>query len=120
MSERTVYVADAHAHRPWWTKHELAHFHRIESALRAAGLRVEMDSGVTDEGEPWFVFFDVESGDVVAHFARISRTYVACAPFLNSALTRRVFSDLVARFLDRCPGPGRRMTTYSSRSTPAA
>ena len=86
--------------------------------LWEAGLRVETDSGVTDEGEPWFAFFDIDSGEVVAHFARISGTYVVCAPFLNGSLTGRVFSDLVASFLDRCPG--RRMTAYSSRSTPAA
>lgn len=116
MSERTLYLADAH--RPWWRKYELSHFHRVENVLREAGLRVETDSGVTDEGESWFVFFDAESGEVVAHFARIGGKYVACASFLNCALTGRVFSDLVMRFVDRCPG--RRIKGCSNRSTPAA
>jgi hypothetical protein len=85
--------------------------------LWEAGLRVEADSGVTDEGEPWFAFFEVESGEMVAHFARIGGEFIVCAPFLNVPLTDGVLSDLVARFLDRCPG--RRMA-YGSRSTPAA
>jgi len=118
VSERTVYLADAHAHRPSWPKRELSHFYHVENVLREAGLRVETDSGVTDEGEPWFVFFDPESGEVIAHFARISGKYVACAPFLNCALTGRVFSDLVTRFVDRCPG--RRIKACRNRSTPAA
>ena len=113
MSERTACSAGAHG----WPERELPHFHRVANVLWEAGLRVETDSGVTDEGEPWFVFLD-ESGEVIAHFATIGGTYVVCAPFLNGALRGRVFSDLVARFLDRCPG--RRMTAYSSHSTPAA
>jgi len=111
-------LADARAHRQWWPKHALSHFHRVGNALRSAGLPVEADSGVTDEGEPWFGFFDAESGQVVAHFARISGRYVACAPFLNGPLTACLLSDLVACFIDRCPG--KRVAAYSSRSTPAA
>lgn len=117
-SMRTVYLADAQAHRQWWPKHELSYFHRVGNALWSAGLRVETDSGVTDEGEPWFGFFEVESGEVVAHFARTSGKYVAYAPFLNGPLMGCALSHLVARFLDRCPG--RRATAYNSRSTPAA
>ena len=115
---RTVYLADAQVHWQGWLKHELSDFHRVGNVLWSAGLRVEIDSGVTDEGEPWFGFFEVESGEVVAHFARISGKYVVYATFLNGPLTGCVLSDLVARFLDRCPG--RRVAAYNSRSTPAA
>ena len=86
--------------------------------LWSAGLRIETDSGVTDEGEPWFGFFEVESGEVVAHFARMSGKYVVYAPFLNGSLTGCTLSDLVTRFLDRCPG--RRVAAFNSCSTPAA
>jgi hypothetical protein len=108
----------ARAHRSGWPKHHLSHFHRVGTVLWEAGLRVEADSGVTDEGDPWFAFFEVESEEMVAHFARIGGEFVVCAPFLNGPLTSRVFSNLVARFLDRCPAT--RMAAYSRRSTPAA
>jgi hypothetical protein len=111
VNKQTMCLADARAHKQWWPRYELSHFHRIGSVLWSAGLRVETDSGVTDEGEPWFGFFDIESGEVVAHFARISCKYVVCASFLNGPLTGSVLSDLVARFLDRCPGGAWRPTT---------
>jgi hypothetical protein len=116
--ESTVHWTRVRAHRQGWSSHELAHFHRVFDALWEAGLSLETDSGVTDEGEPWFVFCDVTSGEVVVHFARISGQCAVYASFLNGALTGRVFPDLVERFLDRCPG--RRATSLSNHSPPAA
>ena len=104
-------------HRQGWSRQELAHFHRVFEALWEAGLSLETDSGVTDEGEPWFVFCDLTSGDVVAHFARISGKCAVYAPFLNGTLTGCVFPDLVERFLDCCPG---KRATFSTNSSPSA
>jgi hypothetical protein len=117
VSASTMYLADVRAQQGW-SKQELAHFHRIVDVLWEARLCVETDSGVTDEGELWFVFCDADSGEVVTHFARISGMYVVCAPWLAGSLTGRVLPDLVERFLDRCPG--RRVASVSSQSTPAA
>ncbi len=39
-----------------WSAQELAEFYRVESVLIQAGLRVTSARGLTDEGEPWFVF----------------------------------------------------------------
>jgi hypothetical protein len=100
--------------RRGWSKDELVHFYRAVSALREAGLTVEIDGGVTDEGEPWLVFCDADSGEVLAHFARISGKYIACASFLNGSLTARAFPDLVARFIDRCPS--KRVVSFESHS----
>lgn len=116
--QRTAHFADGRAAQQCWLKDELPYFHHVGAILSEAGLRVETDSGVTDEGEPWFVLCDTDSGEVVAHFARIDGEYIACARFLNGPLKGRVLSDLVARFVDCCPG--RRMTACSSLSTPAA
>jgi len=118
VNKQTVYLADAGTHQQLWLRHEVADFLRVGNALWDAGLRAETDSGVTDEGDPWFGFFASESGEVIAHFARIGGNYVAYAPFLNGPLTGCVLSDLVARFLDCCPG--RRVADYNSHSTPAA
>ena len=100
--------------RRGWSKHELVHFHRAVSTLQEAGLAVEIDGGVTDEGEPWLVLCDANSGEVFAHFARISGGYVACASFLDGSLTARAVPDLVALFIDRCPG--KRVVSVESHS----
>jgi collagen type I/II/III/V/XI/XXIV/XXVII alpha len=111
-------LATIRALRQGWSKQELANFHRVANALWEAGLSVETDSGVSDEGERWFAFCDVDAGEVVAHFARIGGKYIVCAPFLNGSLTGSVFSDLIERFLDRCPGG--RAASLGSHSPPAA
>jgi hypothetical protein len=118
VSESIVYLADVRAHRQGWTKYELAHFRRAVNLLCEAGLSIETASGFTDEGEPWFVFCDANSGDVIAHFAKMNGKNVVCAPSLNSALTNRILPDLVERILGR--RARRRMSPANGRSTPAA
>jgi hypothetical protein len=65
-----------------WSDQELAEFHRVADALTQAGRRVETDRGVTDEGDPWFVFIRPETDEVIAHFARIDGEVVADASAL--------------------------------------
>src|SRR5262249_58183192 len=90
---------------------------RVAAALWSVGLSVETDHGVTDEGDPWFVFCDADSGEVIADFARISGKYVACARWLKCPLTAPNLRELVERFVDRCPG--RRGASTSDHPTPA-
>jgi hypothetical protein len=59
-----------------WTQQEIAEFYRVESALLQAGLKLETERGVTDEGDPWFVFCREDTGEVFVHFARIDGEYV--------------------------------------------
>ena len=54
-----------------WNNQDIADFYRAVDILRQAGLNTEVDSGVTDEGDPWFVFIKPETGDVLAHFAQV-------------------------------------------------
>ena len=118
MSESIVYLADVRTHRQGWTKHELAHFRRATNLLWESGLSIETASGLTDEGEPWFVFCDANSGDVLAHFAKVGGKNIVCAPSLNSALTSRILPDLVERVVGRRARRG--LSSASGRSTPAA
>ena len=39
-----------------WTRDELAELYRIEHALVQSGLTLDVERGVTDEGDPWFAF----------------------------------------------------------------
>ena len=94
---RRVVVSD-------WTQAELAEFYRVEASLLAAGMRVEADRGVTDEGEPWFVFCHADGEqDVIIHFARLGGSYLVGTPSLGrdvgNSETGDDFRALVQRLL---------------------
>lgn len=78
-----------------WTQQELAEFYRVESALLQAGLRLETDRGVSDEGDPWFIFCRQDSGDVFIHFARIDGEYVIDGAAYPVVVRGRDFKALV-------------------------
>jgi len=63
-----------------WTQDERAQFYRVGATLNRAGLAIETESGVSDEGDPWFVFCRAASDDVIVHFARCDGVYVIAAP----------------------------------------
>jgi len=86
-----------------WTQQELAEFYRVESVLGAAGIAVEMDRGLSDEGDPWFVFCRPQHGDVVIHFARCDGVYIAASGALGQVLRGRNFRELVDAFIARQP-----------------
>ena len=60
-----------------WENQDIADFYRAVEILKQAGLNTEVDSGITDEGDPWFVFLRPENGEVVAHFAHIDGLFIA-------------------------------------------
>jgi hypothetical protein len=109
MRENVIRLIDVGNDRKDWTKADLARLHCAAGALRYLGRSLETDGGMTDEGEPWFAICHAESGEVVTHFARISGTYIVCAPFLKGSLRGPALPDLIERFLDRyraMAGPG--------------
>jgi hypothetical protein len=116
--ERVILLADVRAHRHGWSRHELAHLRRASNRLREAGFSIETESGLTDEGDPWFVFCDADSGEVVAHFARISGKNVAHAPLLENGHAGRIVQHLVDRLVEG--RIRRRLPSATRRSTPAA
>src|SRR5262245_64454935 len=109
--------AQAYARHQGWSGHELADLRRAAKILWQYGLSLDTDCGITDEGEPWYVFFDVDSGDIVVHFARVDGQYIACAPFRDGGLKGRVFHDLVDRVLQYQIAPRLNAAVHS---TPAA
>ena len=82
-----------------WTQRELAEFYRVESALIQAGLTLETERGVTDEGEPWFVFCRADTGEAFIHFARVDGKYIAVGSALDQVVEGRDFSALVQEIL---------------------
>jgi hypothetical protein len=86
-----------------WTQSELAQFYRVEWALGQAGISVETDRGLSDEGDPWFAFCRASDAEVVIHIAREGDTYLL-AGFLSETIQRgRDFGSLVERLLATHP-----------------
>jgi len=86
-----------------WTQQELAEFYRVESALIRAGIRVGTDRGMSDENEPWFVFYRSDDGEVVIHFARIDGEYLIAGPAYEEIARGFDFSALVRNMVARHP-----------------
>lgn len=84
--------------RSGWTNTELAELYRVEHALVQAKIVIETDRGVTDEGDPWFVFCRAD-GEVVVHVTRFSGSYRLYSPALHTPLTGPSFSTLTKSFL---------------------
>lgn len=86
-----------------WSQQELAEFYRVESALIRAGIRVGTDRGLSDENEPWFVFYRSDDGEVVIHFARIDGEYLIAGPAYEEIARGFDFTSLVRNLVARHP-----------------
>ena len=67
-----------------WSQRELQEFYRVEGALTKSGVGISTDRGLTDEGDPWFVFFRQDNEEVIVHFARIGGEYVVASNFTEA------------------------------------
>lgn len=84
-----------------WTAQELAEFYRVESALIQGGMRIVTDRGLSDEGDPWFIFCREDSGDPVVHFARIDGQYVIASPAYEGVARGLDFRSMVQDLISR-------------------
>jgi len=98
-----------------WRQRELEEFYRVEDALTKTGVGISTDRGLTDEGEPWFVFFRQDNEEVIVHFARIGGEYVVASNFTEAVFRGRNFQTLVRELLDSHPYVLPKQ--HSSRST---
>ena len=86
-----------------WSNQELAEFYRVQASLSRAGIDVETEQGLSDEGDPWFVFCGADSGDVIIHFARIDGDYVVASPAFGSCVRGRDFRALIEGLMEQHP-----------------
>lgn len=86
-----------------WSQQELAEFYRVENALVQAGMRIEIDRGITDEGDPWFVFCRQEDGEVIIHFARLDGKYLVSSPAYSDMAAGEDFGQLVRDLVSHHP-----------------
>ncbi|WP_148213355.1 hypothetical protein [Rhodospirillum centenum] len=78
-----------------WANQELAEFYRVVEILNRAGLAVSIDSGWSDEGDPWLVFLRDDSSEVIAHFAKIDGRLVASNGATGDTIRGSNFRDLL-------------------------
>lgn len=100
MSAQVIPLFDYFASARDWTQRELAEFYRVESALIQAGMGLETDRGLSDEGDPWFVFCRADTGEAFIHFARIDGKYIAVGSALDEMVEGRDFAALVQEILN--------------------
>ncbi len=88
--------------------------------LGRAGLSVDTDMGMSDEGDPWFVFCRADCGDVIAHFARIDGQFVAASVAVDETYRGANFRQIVERMVKSQPlvlppaGRGTRLLMHPS------
>ena len=85
-------------HRVDWDNYELASLYRVEGLLVQANIRILTGRGVSDEGDPWFVFCR-DNGEVFIHLARIDGAYLLDSPGLTDVLRGSDFSELIGCFV---------------------
>ena len=86
-----------------WTPQELAEFYRVEASLIRANIPIETDRGRSDEGDPWFVFCNANTGEIIVHFARYDGTYVVASPAFDSCARGRDFRALIEAQIESHP-----------------
>ena len=83
-----------------WSLLELSIFEQAKRALKLQGVHVEVDCGMTDEGDPWLVFCDADSSKLLCHLARLGAKYIACVPFNDVGSTGTALTDVLDEFFN--------------------
>lgn len=86
-----------------WSQQELAEFYRVEGALLQAGVLLESERGLSDEGDPWFVFCRADNGEPFIHFARLDGLYLVDGPAFSAPVRGGDFAALIRQLLDGMP-----------------
>ncbi|WP_108398034.1 hypothetical protein [Devosia submarina] len=81
-----------------WTNQELSDLYRAVASLAQSGIVVDVDRGLTDEGDPWMVLCRLD-GEVFIHFCRLDGQYLLDSPALARPLRGEHFAELVDLFI---------------------
>ncbi|MEO9632778.1 MAG: hypothetical protein ABJG14_20335 [Sulfitobacter sp.] len=83
-----------------WTNQELADLYRTQRILALAGVTTQVDHGITDEGDPWFVFMDSQN-EVLVHFSRFDGFYLVTSQLQDEPIKGDSLDNLVSQFSRR-------------------
>lgn len=79
-----------------WHPHEIAECYRIIDLLGRSGLLVSLETGTSDEGDPWLVFLRGDTQDVIAHLARIDDWVIAASVANDGVFRGRSLRDVLS------------------------
>jgi len=83
-----------------WQNQDLAELYRVRDRLAAAGLNVEVDNGVSDEGDPWFIYQQAGTDNIVVHIARIDTQLHVINCVTGNVYVGTSFRDVSDRMLE--------------------
>ncbi len=86
-----------------WTNEELAELFRVVDILGRAGVPIDVDMGLSDEGDPWFAFCRADTGDVIVHFSRIDGQFVAVSAATDAVVRGNNFRRVAEALVNRQP-----------------
>jgi len=86
-----------------WQNQDLAELYRVRDRLAAVGLSVEVDSGVSDEGDPWFIYQQSGTDTVVVHIARIDTEIHVINCITGRVYVGASFREVSDRMLEDAP-----------------
>ncbi|MBO0346809.1 hypothetical protein J0X15_16400 [Roseibium sp. CAU 1637] len=75
----------------------------MRDRLAESGLAIETDNGLSDEGEPWFIFQRAGTDDVLVHIARIDQELVVVNAMTNQIYKGSNFRDVIDHMLEDAP-----------------
>jgi hypothetical protein len=86
-----------------WQNQDLAELYRVRDRLCASGLSVEVEGGVSDEGDPWFIYQQAGTDLVVVHIARIDTHIHIVNCITGTTYIGSTFREVSDRMLDDAP-----------------
>lgn len=102
MSSKIVSLGRLFRRNLDWSTQELAEFYRVEAALVQAGLKIDTERGISDDGDPWFVFCR-QDGEVIVHIARIDGGYLLAGSSYEGIARGPDIGALVRNLISRHP-----------------
>lgn len=83
-----------------WSQQDMSDFYRAHRLLNDQGIQIGLDHGVTDEDDPWTVFYDSNNQDVFMHIARLDGMCVLLCEHLDLELKARTIPSLIGMLED--------------------
>jgi hypothetical protein len=83
---------------PDWSNQEMADFFRAHRLLVESGASIGMDRGLSDEADPWLVFFDAATHEVFLHIARIDGMCLLVCDHLSIKIRAARIDQLINKF----------------------
>lgn len=91
------------AMRQDWSQQELAELYRVRDRLTQSGVPLSVETGLTDEGDPWAVFVHGDTGDSVVHIARLDGEIVVANLLADVVFRGPDFRAITDRMLEAAP-----------------